>query len=165
MEMVNTMRDLLHLNPLYGEQFRTLLSLSEFKSPRGPPSRDRGPPRSSSAHRCPACWPGARGLPTRQQRRSRVPVASLAARRVVACDWVCARVLGGGACSLRPAAGSIDLQDMSRLVDAAASLTSADDQTLQQVLEQLSVPERCAGARALRPPALSVLSLFHLARG
>jgi hypothetical protein len=29
MEMVNTMRDLLHLNPLYGEQFRTLLSLSE----------------------------------------------------------------------------------------------------------------------------------------
>jgi Lon-like ATP-dependent protease len=29
MEVVNTMRDLLHLNPLYGEQFRTLLSLSE----------------------------------------------------------------------------------------------------------------------------------------
>ena len=29
MEIVNTMRDLLHLNPLYGEQFRTLLSLSE----------------------------------------------------------------------------------------------------------------------------------------
>ena len=29
MELVNTMRDLLHLNPLYGEQFRTLLSLSE----------------------------------------------------------------------------------------------------------------------------------------
>ena len=27
MEMVNTMRDLLHHNPLYGEQFRTLLSL------------------------------------------------------------------------------------------------------------------------------------------
>ncbi|GFH12405.1 Lon protease homolog, partial [Haematococcus lacustris] len=27
MELVNTMRDLLHLNPLYGEQFRTLLSL------------------------------------------------------------------------------------------------------------------------------------------
>ena len=30
MEIVNTMRDLLHLNPLYGEQFRTLLSLSEW---------------------------------------------------------------------------------------------------------------------------------------
>lgn len=29
MEVVNTMRDLLQLNPLYGEQFRTLLSLSE----------------------------------------------------------------------------------------------------------------------------------------
>ncbi len=29
MEIVNTMRDLLQLNPLYGEQFRTLLSLSE----------------------------------------------------------------------------------------------------------------------------------------
>jgi len=66
MELVNTMRDLLHLNPLYGEQFRTLLSLT----------------------------------------------------------------------------GSIDLQDMSRLVDAAASLTSADDATLQGVLETLSVPDR-----------------------
>ena len=30
MEVVNTMRDLLHLNPLYGEQFRTLLSLSKL---------------------------------------------------------------------------------------------------------------------------------------
>lgn len=29
-QVVNTMRDLLHLNPLYGEQFRTLLSLSEW---------------------------------------------------------------------------------------------------------------------------------------
>ncbi|PNW82498.1 hypothetical protein CHLRE_06g281350v5 [Chlamydomonas reinhardtii] len=66
MEIVNTMRDLLQLNPLYGEQFRTLLSLT----------------------------------------------------------------------------GSIDLQDMSRLVDAAASLTSADDTTLQTVLETLNVPER-----------------------
>ncbi|KAG2492403.1 hypothetical protein HYH03_009349 [Edaphochlamys debaryana] len=66
MEIVNTMRDLLQLNPLYGEQFRTLLSLT----------------------------------------------------------------------------GSIDLQDMSRLVDAAASLTSADEATLQGVLEQLSVPDR-----------------------
>eukprot|EP00798_Chlamydomonas_sp_ICE-L_P029217 gene29217-7193_t len=28
MEIVNTMRDLLHLNPLYGEQFRTLLTLT-----------------------------------------------------------------------------------------------------------------------------------------
>ncbi|PNH10234.1 Lon protease, mitochondrial [Tetrabaena socialis] len=66
MEIVNTMRDLLQLNPLYGEQFRTLLSLT----------------------------------------------------------------------------GSLDLQDLSRLVDAAASLTSADDSTLQGVLEQLSVPDR-----------------------
>ena len=32
MEIVNTMRDLLHLNPLYGEQFRTLLSLSKLLS-------------------------------------------------------------------------------------------------------------------------------------
>jgi Lon-like ATP-dependent protease len=31
---------------------------------------------------------------------------------------------------------------MSRLVDAAASLTSGDDATLQAVLEQLNVPER-----------------------
>ena len=68
MEVVNTMRDLLHLNPLYGEQFRTLLSL----------------------------------------------------------------------------AGSIDLQDMSRLVDAAASLTSADDAKLQSLLEELNVPDRAS---------------------
>lgn len=68
MEIVNTMRDLLHLNPLYGEQFRTLLSLS----------------------------------------------------------------------------GSLDLQDMSRLVDAAASLTSADDVKLQSILEQLNVPDRAS---------------------
>ena len=39
------------------------------------------------------------------------------------------------------AAGSIDLQDMSRLVDAAASLTSGDDVVHQAILEQLSVPE------------------------
>ncbi|GAX85453.1 hypothetical protein CEUSTIGMA_g12869.t1 [Chlamydomonas eustigma] len=68
MEIVNTMRDLLHLNPLYGEQFRTLLSLS----------------------------------------------------------------------------GSIDLQDMSRLVDAAASLTSADDAKLQSILEEVNVPDRAS---------------------
>ncbi|KAJ9508111.1 hypothetical protein QJQ45_021406, partial [Haematococcus lacustris] len=74
MELVNTMRDLLHLNPLYGEQFRTLLSLT----------------------------------------------------------------------------GSLDLQDMSRLVDAAASLTSADDTTLQTlVLQQLNVPERAQAVLVL----------------
>lgn len=39
-------------------------------------------------------------------------------------------------------AGSLDLQDMSRLVDAAASLTSADDAKLQSILEQLDVPDR-----------------------
>ncbi|KAG1661222.1 hypothetical protein FOA52_008267 [Chlamydomonas sp. UWO 241] len=66
MEIVNTMRDLLHLNPLYGEQFKTLLTLT----------------------------------------------------------------------------GSIDLQDMSRLCDAAASLTSADESHLQAVLDQLDVPAR-----------------------
>jgi hypothetical protein len=43
------------------------------------------------------------------------------------------------ACS---AAGSIDLNDLSRLVDAAASLTSADDVTLQGILETLHVPTR-----------------------
>jgi hypothetical protein len=32
--------------------------------------------------------------------------------------------------------------DMSRLVDIAASLTSADEATLQEVLEKLVVPER-----------------------
>ena len=31
---------------------------------------------------------------------------------------------------------------MSRLVDAAASLTSADDVKLQSILEQISVPDR-----------------------
>ncbi len=40
MELVNTMRDLLHLNPLYGEQFRTLLSLSECVAPAGDASCD-----------------------------------------------------------------------------------------------------------------------------
>lgn len=43
---------------------------------------------------------------------------------------------------LLSAAGSIDLNDLSRLVDAAASLTSADDATLQKVLECLNVPAR-----------------------
>jgi Lon-like ATP-dependent protease len=38
--------------------------------------------------------------------------------------------------------GNIDLNDLSRLVDAAASLTSADDVTLQRVLECLHVPTR-----------------------
>ena len=38
--------------------------------------------------------------------------------------------------------GSIDLNDLSRLVDAAASLTSADDATLQGILDTLSVPQR-----------------------
>lgn len=42
----------------------------------------------------------------------------------------------------RAPAGSIDLGDLSRLVDAAASLTSADDVTLQDILETLDVPER-----------------------
>lgn len=28
MEIVNTMKDLLNMNPLYGEQFRTLMSLT-----------------------------------------------------------------------------------------------------------------------------------------
>jgi hypothetical protein len=54
------------------------------------------------------------------------------------------------------AAGSIDLQDMSRLVDAAASLTSADESTLQGVLAQLSVPERYP------PLGAAVLFLFFL---
>jgi ATP-dependent Lon protease len=40
------------------------------------------------------------------------------------------------------AAGSIDLNDTSRLIDAAASLTSAEDTVLQGILETLSVPER-----------------------
>jgi Lon-like ATP-dependent protease len=35
---------------------------------------------------------------------------------------------------------------MSRLVDAAASLTSADDAKLQSILEQLNVPDRCERA-------------------
>lgn len=39
-------------------------------------------------------------------------------------------------------AGSIDLNEQSRLIDAAASLTSADEASLQKVLETLSVPER-----------------------
>lgn len=55
MEIVNTMRDLLNSSPLYGEQFKMLVSM----------------------------------------------------------------------------AGSIDLNEQSRLIDAAASLTSADDATLQ----------------------------------
>jgi Lon-like ATP-dependent protease len=44
-------------------------------------------------------------------------------------------------CACR-SAGSIDLNDLSRLVDAAASLTSADDVTLQGILETLHVPTR-----------------------
>ena len=44
-----------------------------------------------------------------------------------------------------------DFQDMSRLSDLAASLTSAQEGPLQEVLEQLNVPERCAFASAASP--------------
>ena len=36
-----------------------------------------------------------------------------------------------------------DFHDASRLSDMGASLTSASDEALQAVLEQLAVPERC----------------------
>ena len=63
------MKDLLNMNPLYGEQFRTLMTLT----------------------------------------------------------------------------GAIDLNDLSRLVDAAAALTSANEGALQELLETLDVPQRCGG--------------------
>ena len=43
----------------------------------------------------------------------------------------------------RPQFGA-DFHDLSRLADLATSLTSGDSTALQAVLEQLSVPERCA---------------------
>ena len=39
-----------------------------------------------------------------------------------------------------------DFHDLSRLADMGASLTSADEAALQGVLEELSVPSRCAVA-------------------
>ena len=36
-----------------------------------------------------------------------------------------------------------DFQDLSRLTDMAAALTSAQDTALQAVLAELSVPDRC----------------------
>ena len=39
-----------------------------------------------------------------------------------------------------------DFNDASRLSDMGASLTSASEDALQAVLEQLNVPERCAVA-------------------
>ena len=38
--------------------------------------------------------------------------------------------------------GAVDLNDLSRLVDAAASLTSASEAALQALLETLDVPQR-----------------------
>ena len=35
-----------------------------------------------------------------------------------------------------------DFHDLSRLADLAASLTTADSGQIQQILEELSVPER-----------------------
>lgn len=96
MEIVNTMRDLLHLNPLYGEQFRTLLSLSRCTDSPEDEGLVKGG-REQDDHIIPPHFPSG---------------------------------------------GSIDLQDMSRLVDAAASLTSADDVKLQSILEQINVPDR-----------------------
>ena len=47
-----------------------------------------------------------------------------------------------------------DFNDASRLSDMGASLTSASEDALQAVLEQLNVPERCAVAlRASRKAA------------
>ena len=40
------------------------------------------------------------------------------------------------------AAFGSDFHDLSRLTDMGASLTSADESALQQVLEELSVPAR-----------------------
>lgn len=48
----------------------------------------------------------------------------------------CARFSGG------------DFQDPSRMADLGAALTSSEASQLQAVLEQLSIPERCARARA-----------------
>jgi ATP-dependent Lon protease len=36
-----------------------------------------------------------------------------------------------------------DFHDASRLVDMGASITSASDTQLQDIIEQLSIPERC----------------------
>lgn len=49
-----------------------------------------------------------------------------------------------------------DFHNPDRLADMAASLTSADESALQAVLEELSVPDRCAAALFLnhRVPGL-----------
>jgi Lon-like ATP-dependent protease len=45
-----------------------------------------------------------------------------------------------------------DFHDLSRLADMGASLTSADEAALQGVLEELSVPTRCAMAASFNTP-------------
>ena len=42
-----------------------------------------------------------------------------------------------------------DFQDLSRLTDMAAALTSAGDTALQAILAELSVPERCPRNHAM----------------
>ena len=44
-----------------------------------------------------------------------------------------------------------DFHDVSRLSDMGASLTSASDETLQTILEQLTVPDRCGASPVLCP--------------
>lgn len=119
MELVNTMKDLLNMNPLYGEQFKTLMSLTGglgFWVPC------RGSEGQGFEVR------GTEGQPRTTAEQFKICTSKNNAR---CCMCVC----------VHPS-GSIDLGDLSRLVDAAASLTSADDVTLQDILETLDVPER-----------------------
>lgn len=82
MEIVATMKELLHMNPLYGEQFKTMLATS-----------------------------------------------------------------------------SLDLQDTSRLVDAAASFTSGSEEALQRVLEEARVPERAQQVLVLLKKEVELVKL------
>ncbi|MEW5297109.1 MAG: hypothetical protein WDW38_005920 [Sanguina aurantia] len=83
MEVVNTMRELMTLNPLYSEMFRTMLSLT----------------------------------------------------------------------------GAIDLHDLSRLVDAAASMTNGDEETLVGLLENLDVPSRATAVLGLLKKELELVRI------
>jgi hypothetical protein len=134
MELVNTMKDLLNMNPLYGEQFKTLMSLTGANT--------------SSSRRFPTMAWTVWCVVLSILLHLSLPKYTLASLPTLAVSLVGCFVTGLSLCvvilSSCPA-GSIDLGDLSRLVDAAASLTSADDVTLQDILETLDVPERWEG--------------------
>jgi hypothetical protein len=118
------MKDLLNMNPLYGEQFRTLMTLTGGRA-RALASGAGGLAAAAATAAAGPAWSGGGD-------------AGAPGLACMGASWP-GRQCHGARRSPTPAPaprhpsppGSIDLNDLSRLVDAAASLTSAEDSVLQ----------------------------------